>query len=160
MSKWKTIKEAPLYEASIYGEIRRNNKVLKPNTNGNSDHLWVTLRVEGRSLKRYVHRLVLSTFIGECPPHFECRHLDGNPNNNHLYNLVWGSKSENYNDARKHGTNTKGSIHGMSKLTETQVRKILKIRKSGERPCNIGPRFNVTPQTISKICCGNSWKQL
>lgn len=43
----------------------------------------------------YVHRLVLETFEGPCPPGFECDHIDRNPSNNNLENLRWVSHYEN-----------------------------------------------------------------
>jgi hypothetical protein len=44
----------------------------------------------------YVHRLVLETFVGLCPPDKEeCDHIDRNPSNNNLENLHWVTKKEN-----------------------------------------------------------------
>ena len=160
MSEWITIKEAPLYEVSPCGAVRRNGRILKPNSNGTSPHLWVTLRHEGKSLKRYIHRLVLTSFVCEAPAGAECRHLDGNPANNDLLNLAWGSRRQNYNDARQHGTNTKGSKHGMAKLQEWQIREIRRLREWGERPRDIGPLFNICPQHVSQICSKKIWRHV
>lgn len=158
--EWKTIEEAPLYEVSDEGQVRRGGRILKPNTNGTTGHRSVHLRNDNRSIQRYIHRLVLMVFVGECPVGHECRHLDGNPNNNRLDNLAWGTRSENYNDARRHGTNTKGSIHGMSKLRECEVEEIRRLRSLGIRACEIGPMFKITPQNVSKICCGKAWEHV
>src|SRR5262245_38045005 len=49
-------------------------------------------------------RLVLLAFVGPCPEGMECRHLDGNPQNNHVDNLRWGTSAENTEDQRRHGT--------------------------------------------------------
>jgi HNH endonuclease/NUMOD4 motif len=64
-------------------------------------HLSVVL---GRSVgSKCVHDLVLRAFIGLPPPFMECRHLDGNPANNKLENLCWGTRSENMQDVKYHG---------------------------------------------------------
>jgi len=38
---------------------------------------------------RRVDHLVLLAFVGPCPEGYECRHLDGDPANNHVDNLRW-----------------------------------------------------------------------
>jgi hypothetical protein len=50
-----------------------------------------------------LHRLVLLAFVGPCPEGKECRHLDGNRQNNRLTNLCWGTRSENAQDRVRHG---------------------------------------------------------
>lgn len=50
-----------------------------------------------------VHRLILEAFVGPCPDGMEARHKDGNPGNNRLDNLAWGTKEENTEDNRKSG---------------------------------------------------------
>ena len=57
-----------------------------------------------------VHRLVLLAFVGERPAHLVSRHLDGNPQNNALTNLVYGTESENVQDTLRHGRHPKRSI--------------------------------------------------
>jgi hypothetical protein len=63
----------------------------------------IAVRV-GRIGYRFVHRLVLEAFVGPCPEGMECRHLDGDPANNRLENLRWGTHRENAADQVRHGT--------------------------------------------------------
>ena len=42
----------------------------------------------GETQMRYVHRLVIEAFIGPCPDDHEAAHLNGNPSDNRLANLV------------------------------------------------------------------------
>ncbi len=58
----------------------------------------------GTKKQVYVHQLVLGAFVGPCPIGMECRHLDGNPSNNFLSNLRWGTHLENMEDMRRHGS--------------------------------------------------------
>jgi hypothetical protein len=57
-----------------------------------------------------VHRLVLEAFVGPCPEGMQCRHLDGNPSNNRLENLCWGTPIENWDDKVRHGTRTREKL--------------------------------------------------
>lgn len=66
-----------------------------------SGHLYVQL---GRNKGRFVHTLVLETFVGAAPSvHHEGRHLDGDPSNNRVGNLCWGTRSRNVQDLKYHG---------------------------------------------------------
>ncbi len=62
---------------------------------------YLTVKIQGKP--RTVHRLVLEAFVGPCPPGMQCRHLDGNPANNRLENLAWGTHAENAADKIRHG---------------------------------------------------------
>jgi hypothetical protein len=46
----------------------------------------------------------LWAFTGENPADLETRHMDGNPGNNALGNLAFGTASENAHDRVRHGT--------------------------------------------------------
>lgn len=67
-------------------------------------YLSVTLRSPGKRKAAYVHRLLSEAFIPN-PDNkpFVC-HKDGNPLNNSLDNLYWGTAKENLADAKRHGT--------------------------------------------------------
>lgn len=53
---------------------------------------------------RPVHRLVLEAFVGPCPEGMTVgRHLDDDPNNNHISNLAWGTVSDNSKDKVRNG---------------------------------------------------------
>ncbi len=61
------------------------------------------LRIRIRGKHHFVHCLVLEAFIGPRPEGYVCRHKDGDPANNHISNLSWGTLRENYDDTIKHG---------------------------------------------------------
>lgn len=63
----------------------------------------VTLKVNGVARNHLVHHLVLEAFVGPRPPGMECRHLNGNPADDRLENLQWGTSSENSFDTVRHG---------------------------------------------------------
>ncbi len=57
-----------------------------------------------------VHRLVLLAFKGRPKNHRQVRHLDGDPNNNQLENLVWGTGKENWRDRKRHYGPSGGNV--------------------------------------------------
>jgi hypothetical protein len=69
-----------------------------------SGHRYVRLPVEGFSLLLGVGVLVLRSVKGPpSGPGQVCRHLDGNPRNNHPLNLAWGTPEQNMKDKARHG---------------------------------------------------------
>lgn len=111
--EWKPIPEFEgFYEASNMGEIRslqrttikKNGckqfieaKVLKQSfcTKGGTPR--VTLCNNVRSYSASVNHLVLLTFLGQ-PDQIRrfAHHKDGNPKNNKIENLFWGTRQEKY----------------------------------------------------------------
>lgn len=66
-------------------------------------HLAVTLVRDTQLRSHTVHKLVLEAFVGTRPEGSMCRHLNGDPADNRLENLTWGTASENQSDAVNHG---------------------------------------------------------
>lgn len=60
----------------------------------------------GEPFRLRVHVCVLEAFVGPCPEGMETRHLNGNPSDNRLDNLCWGTPKENGEDRIRHGTNS------------------------------------------------------
>lgn len=112
----------------------------------------------GKEQTKLVHRLVLKTFVGPCPNGMECRHLDGNPRNNNLSNLRWGTVKENQADRIRHGTDNRGERCGHAKLTERSVREILRLRKTGtESATSLSKKYGVSSSTICDIIARRTW---
>lgn len=121
-----------------------------------------------REVRAYpIHRLVLLTFVGPCPDGMECRHLDGNPANNHLKNLQWGTKEENAQDRFAHGTSNRGmhycqgEDHAQAKLSDEDV---LEIRRKFSAKVNtareLADRYSVSMETVYGITGGRTWQHL
>ncbi len=72
----------------------------------------VRLRHGGRFVWRRIHRLVLTAFVGSCPPGMEARHLNDVKADNRLSNLCWGTKKENAADAIRNGRTPRGARNG------------------------------------------------
>lgn len=78
-----------------------------------------------------VHRLVLTSFNGPCPEGHEARHLNGVRDDNRLDNLKWGTRQENVDDRRIHGTMPVGSSFTNKLFTEEKVSRARQMFLSG-----------------------------
>jgi hypothetical protein len=107
---WET-----LYAVSNLGRVKRlprrgyGERIVKPYVN---DKNWPRMMVCLCNGKReyggieafpHVHKLVLEAFTGEPRPEgMVCCHINGNPSDNRLENLRWGTRHENAADTRRH----------------------------------------------------------
>jgi hypothetical protein len=94
---WAPVAEAPTYDVSTWGRVRRGDQLIECWPNKKGYHL-VSLEIAGRDHLRYVHRLVLSTFVGPGNGR-PANHDDGRKGNNHLHNLSWTTPSGNMQHA-------------------------------------------------------------
>lgn len=133
---------------------------LKSGPSGRYGHRAVNIRREDKLVTCRVHRLVLMTFVGPCPPGMEACHGDGDPANNRLDNLRWDTKKANAQDRIRHGRGASGVGNGRAKLTEADVLTIRHLVRSGMSQVAIGQRYEVTAQQVGKIANGRSWKHL
>ncbi len=128
---------------------------LKPTKSG---HFCVNLyRLQNTPERKMVHQLVIQAFVGPCPPKQEVRHLDGNGKNNHISNLRYGTKLENFLDSVQHGVAAIGEKGGNAKLTNQQVREIRQAAASGEKYRPIGERHSISRHYVAKIVRREIW---
>lgn len=107
----REIEYAPGYFVSDLGIIygpggmgRRGYHVMYTYSNDKYGHQVVDLYINGKRKHKYVAVLVAEAFIPNPHNYPEVRHMDGNPNNNHVSNLKWGTHADNMHDAQRHGT--------------------------------------------------------
>ncbi len=170
IERWKDIKNYEgLYQISNTGRIRRLKGYMCKKQRLLKHRCWnkypcIQLCKNSRRKTYYIHTLVLTTFVGYKPKQMGCRHLDGNPQNNELSNLMWGTQSDNILDAIKHGTRFQpdncGQKQGRAKLTNIKVKKIKHLLMSGISQIQIAKQFHVHPSTISYIALGKTWKYI
>lgn len=115
------------------------------------------LRVNSGKLKKAVHRLLAMVFLP--PPQVdqnEVRHLDGDPTNNSLGNLAWGTRQENAADMVRHGT-VRGSRAPRAILNEEDVIAIVSQAAAGRTSESIAKEYGVCKNTIAAIRTGRNW---
>jgi hypothetical protein len=106
----------------------------------------------------FVHRLVLIAFIGPCPDGMEGCHEDGNPGNNRLSNLRWGTHQSNQQDMRRHGRTKIGESSPNAKHTVEEVLAIRLDIKNGVKPSIILQTYKLPRGTYYAIRDRHTWK--
>lgn len=170
-----------LYEVSSHGRVRSLDRVqsyervlddgrvvhVDRNLKGRllragtveSGHQLVML---GRGHPKLVHALVLTAFVGPRPAGYDSCHHDGDPANNRLGNLRWGTRSENMQDAIRHGTinrnGMQGEAHPRAKLSDAAV---LAIRAANDASTEqLASAYGVSRSAIKSVRSGKSWTHL
>jgi len=144
-------------EGYVYS--RKNCIWLRPQLR--NGYLKVSLYKQKLCFQKTIHRLVLETFVGTCPKGMQCRHLDGNRQNNKLENLCWGTVLENRFDSIRHGTCCAGEKHGMAKLTPFLVRMIRNWYATGLVTYKeLSKLFDVSDTNIGYIVRKEHWKHV
>lgn len=162
---WKDIPtHIGYYQVSDSGQIKRIKsgkstvvgKILQPGVD-RLGYSFVILSMEGIKTQMYIHKLVMQAFVGDCPDGYEVRHMDGNPSNNNLNNLRYGTHSQNMLDKNKHSTGNRGEKHGNAKLTDNDVRNIKLLVAEGNTQRKIAELFSIHPSTVSRIINRRRW---
>lgn len=151
--KPRPIPSFPGYAITRHGSVwsEKSQKWLLTHVDNVAGYVTIGLMQNGRQHPVCVHRLLLETFVGPCPPGMQCRHLDGNKLNNDLDNLCWGTRSENYADSVVHDRHVRGERNGRSKLTNSQAVEIRGLLTTGTTGRELAGRFHVSGVCISNI---------
>lgn len=157
-----------LYEVSDQGRVRSLDRVI-------AEKSGKTRRFRGRELKtqidsagystlqlwrdnrcklRRVHTIVAEAFLGTREG-LVTRHLDGNPQNNSLINLAYGTQSDNERDCYSYG-----GRKGNGKLYADQVLEIRKRLEHGDTCTALAADYGVCIGTISCIKTGAHFSYL
>lgn len=147
MERWlKVPGYETLYEVSDLGRVRSVDRTVcrgrtlvrlsgkpKAQKQHRDGYRVVGLSRDGAARSMSVHTLVAGAFLGPCPEGLEVRHLDGDPANNILSNLAYGTRAENMRDKARHGTH-----HNLAKTHCPQGHPYDEentCRKNGRRSC-------------------------
>ena len=165
--EWKSILDYPDYKISNFGDVLSfkkkhglNGKMMADRISGNG-YLMVTLWNKRGKLSFHIHRLVLEHFGPPQPSlKHECCHNDGDRINNHISNLRWGTRKENFADKNIHGTSPRGENNGHAKLTKNEVSRIKKLYRQRFGPTAIAGVYGVSPQLVCDIGKGRRWSHV
>ena len=153
------------FEVSTDGKIRnaKTQKVYKTFVNKEGyEQVCVSLGHTDKKKVFKIHRAIAETFISNPENKPEVNHKDGDKLNNHVWNLVWMTSSENTRHAYENGLASarRGVDHPLAKLTEEDI---LYIRENyipydsvyGARA--LGRKFGVNKNSIRDIVSGKSY---
>lgn len=177
MEVWQKLEEFGDYQISNFGNVKssdfemktptgkkwiRKGKLLKP-YKSKKGYLIVDLRINGKRKIMSVHRLVALAYIPNPQNKPQINHIDGNKENNNVYNLEWCTNTENQLHAFKNGLQKGNFKHPNSKLTLEQVLYIKNNCVVGSKENGvqtIAKRFGVNSGTVKQIIQGKSYKYI
>ena len=97
------------------------------------------------SISAYIHQLVLLAFVGEPPTRMESRHLNGVPDDNRLFNLIYGTRRRNLQDRKWHNGTS------LYKLSPEDVKAIKFKFSVGYRAEDISIEYDIHIRTVYDI---------
>ena len=171
--RWRPIKSFEgLYEVSNFGRVRslsrwvdcRNGerlldgRLLKQKI-GNNGYYGVTLCNGTIQTDADTHRIIAYAFLpGKSLD--VVRHLDGNPLNNSLKNLAWGSFEDNEADKKKHGRTPLGENHHRAVLNNSLVLIIKDMHRRGFSQLKIAEIIGFNRGVVGNVVRGETWNHV
>ena len=173
------IENPPHYEVSNYGRLRsfQSSSVSRPAQTpihatsklikGSiiQGYRSLNIRSEGKTLNRYVHKLVAEHFIQrDHPDQTFVIHLDHDKQNNYYQNLRWVTKDEMIEHNRQNPYLKNRTLPRQTrnyKLTESKVRIIKKLLLNDKNRLKmIAKQFGITHTQLNRIRSGENWKHV
>lgn len=112
---------------------------------------------DGKEYRKLSHTITLLAFVGERPKGYDALHGNGVPNDNRIENLRWGTRKENMEDARRHGTLARREKNGHAKINTLKAKAVVELAAMGWTQRDLGLLMNVSQATISAIVNGHRW---
>lgn len=173
------VENPPRYDVSNYGRLRSFQAMSvasRTHTTGAAEgnvikgsviqgYRSLNIRAGGKTLNRYVHKLVAECFVvRERPDQTFVIHLDHEKQNNVYSNLRWATKDEMIEHNRQNpGLKDRPAPQRTSnyKLTESKVKIIKKLlRNDKNRLKMIAKQFGITHTQLNRIRSGENWKHV
>lgn len=153
---WKEYPQDARYEVSSLGSVRNAQtgrvRKLVPIKNG-----YLTVMFSSPMILRYVHAMVLETFVGPRPIGMEASHLNGDRRDNRVENLVWELRKENLHRKKGHGTEPLGESRWSSKLTAAQA---IWVKECGLSQAAVANQLGVSRGQVYRIRRGLNWRHI
>lgn len=153
----KTIPNFPDYEIDTRGNVySKKRQIILKLYHNHSGYLQVILYRDGKIYCKRPSRLVLETFVGECPDRMESCHNNGVKTDNRLDNLRWDTHKSNIGELDRRGD--KSSHH---KLTGQDVLEIRRLWWDMMKEIkDIAKLYGVHYVTVNRIINRRTWKHI
>lgn len=166
MSDVREILSAPGYGVSADGRVwtRRNNRwgflttwrALRPGTDKRTGYQHVSLRVDGKTINKTVHRLVFETFNGPVPVGHTVNHENGVKSCNDLSNLTSMTLGKNHEHAYRTGLRPAVG----RKFSAEQVQAMREERSAGASFGAISKRYGIATGSVHRIVTRKTYRDI
>ena len=102
------------------------------------------------SIRHYVHRVIVETFLGKIPKNKEVDHIDGNKHNNTLDNLRIVTAKENSENRVRLNKQGFGVAYNIYTIYNKNTKKIIKTELVTKEVCKY---LNIAESTFRSIIC-------
>ena len=140
-------------DGEVFSKARRKGLIKRKYVIARDGYKRIKLTNNGATLR--LHREVLKAFNRKPKDGELCRHLDGNPQNNNISNLKWGTPRENSMDCIRHGRNQFQKMVGENspvvKFTDAEVAEIRAWREDGLTYKQIMELYDISKAHVSYI---------
>lgn len=169
--EWRDVVGCVGYQVSDAGRLRTRRRL---NNGDSSEGRWriVAGSVNQRGYLRvsvpypagvktvFMHALVLQSFVGLRPEGMECCHGDGDPLNNRLDNLRWGTGRDNAADRRRHGHDPLGEDHHCARLTSEQVVAVRRLSGFPRSGRFLARQWGVPHSSLGRAKLMKTWRSV
>lgn len=125
-------------------------------------HFVIMCGMDKKDYTRNIHKLLSLSFIPNPEKYAYINHIDGQKSNNSLDNLEWCTQKHNAIHCIKLGLRdtASGSRVANSKLKESDVPEIFKLKKEGLTNGAIAAQYGVDTSIICRIVNRKRWKHV
>lgn len=161
---WKPYPDYPFIEASNLGRVRTKDRYVTVKGQGkrliqgrilkqklrSDGYLQVHVRVNGKSIFLFVHRIVAACFLPNLNNYPEVNHKDNNPKNNVVSNLEWCDRQYNIAYREKYGMSAAKVFGKPVFAVNLKTGKVLRFESQHEAARQLG----VDQSSITKVIKG------
>lgn len=109
-----------------------------------------------RHIRKYIHSLVMESFVGPRPDGFQVNHIDGCKTNNRLPNLEYVTCQQNLEHAARLGLSTNS---GSFKLDAVKVRALRRRYQEIGHCETVAAEFGIDESNVFRIVTRQHWKR-
>lgn len=146
IEKWVPVSNAPEYQVSDLGRVRRGDRVLRPWLNQTGYRF-----IDIRQRKMRLHRLVYQEFCGPVSDGVVIDHVNGDKQDNRLANLEAVTQKENMRRAATLGLCVGGKAGPRRRVSPDEKEAIISARRSGMTNAQVCAQFGRPRSLVQRI---------